>query len=278
MVKWLASTAHKKDRSSDLAKLRWIDPYLHDKPLQQITSEVIIAIQQARSEDRSIATVNRYIGVISAVLHYVHKLDWIPAVPAIPRYKETNKPTNWITPEQADALIYAMESQPRSKHIADMARFALATGLRAANVKGLQWRHLHGNAAIFQPHEHKAGYKTGKILRSPLNRTALEVVERWKGLHETHVFCYRGKPLKSIGVDGFHSAKRSAGLPDLRWHDLRHTWASWHVMNGTPLQVLQELGGWESYEMVLRYAHLAPSHVDSYADNVVNSLRNVKTL
>jgi hypothetical protein len=36
-----------------------------------------------------------------------------------------------------------------------------------------------------------------------------------------------------------------------RWHDLRHTWASWHVQNGTPLQELMELGSWASYEMVL---------------------------
>jgi integrase len=46
-----------------------------------------------------------------------------------------------------------------------------------------------------------------------------------------------------------------------RWHDLRHTWASWHVQNGTPLRELMELGGWASYEMVLRYAHLAADHL-----------------
>ena len=51
------------------------------------------------------------------------------------------------------------------------------------------------------------------------------------------------------------------GITDFRWHDLRHTWASWHVQNGTPLFALQELGGWESAEMVRRYAHLAADHL-----------------
>ena len=50
-----------------------------------------------------------------------------------------------------------------------------------------------------------------------------------------------------------------------RWHDLRHTWASWHVQSGTPLQELMELGSWASYEMVLRYAHLAADHLQGAA-------------
>jgi integrase len=47
---------------------------------------------------------------------------------------------------------------------------------------------------------------------------------------------------------------------------LRHTWASWHVQSGTPLFALQELGGWESTEMVRRYAHLAADHLAAYAE------------
>lgn len=49
-------------------------------------------------------------------------------------------------------------------------------------------------------------------------------------------------------------------------NDLRHTWASWHVQAGTPLHVLQELGGWESAEMVRRYAHLSSEHLAQYVD------------
>jgi len=45
-------------------------------------------------------------------------------------------------------------------------------------------------------------------------------------------------------------------------------WASWHVQSGTPLQVLQELGGWSSYEMVLRYAHLSAGHLADYAEKL----------
>ena len=56
-----------------------------------------------------------------------------------------------------------------------------------------------------------------------------------------------------------------SGIENFRWHDLRHTWSSWHVQDGTPLHVLQELGGWETPAMVRRYAHLAVTHLAPYA-------------
>jgi integrase len=48
---------------------------------------------------------------------------------------------------------------------------------------------------------------------------------------------------------------------------LRHTWASWHVQNRTPLNVLKELGGWASLDMVLRYAHLSSDYLSGYSNN-----------
>ncbi len=61
---------------------------------------------------------------------------------------------------------------------------------------------------------------------------------------------------------------RRAGIENFRFHDLRHTWASWLVQEGVPLSALQEMGGWESIEMVRRYAHLAPSHLTEHAQKI----------
>lgn len=58
---------------------------------------------------------------------------------------------------------------------------------------------------------------------------------------------------------------KRAGITDFRFHDLRHTWASCLVQAGVPLSALQEMGGWESIEMVRRYAHLAPNHLAEHA-------------
>jgi integrase len=91
-----------------------------------------------------------------------------------------------------------------------------------------------------------------------------------------HVFSYKGKPIIQVSTKAWYAALERADIRDFRWHDLRHTWASWHVQQGTPLFALQELGGWESAEMVRRYAHLAADHLAPYAERlcalrVVNS-------
>ena len=76
------------------------------------------------------------------------------------------------------------------------------------------------------------------------------------------------KPILQVSTKAWYKALKRAGIEAFRWHDLRHTWASWHVQQGTPLFALQELGGWESSEMVRRYAHLAAEHLASYAERL----------
>jgi len=51
----------------------------------------------------------------------------------------------------------------------------------------------------------------------------------------------------------WHKALKRTGIENFRWHDLRHTWVSWHIQEGMPLQVL---GGWSGTDMVQRYAPL----------------------
>jgi integrase len=80
--------------------------------------------------------------------------------------------------------------------------------------------------------------------------------------------------MAAIGDSWKRTLKRT-GIENFRFHDLRHTWASWHVMSGTSLQELMELGGWKSYEMVLRYAHLAPEHLADVAQRIERQWENV---
>lgn len=67
---------------------------------------------------------------------------------------------------------------------------------------------------------------------------------------------------------GFKEACARAGVPEFTWHGLRHTWATWHIQNGTPLEVLQKLGGWSDLRMVMNYAHHAPGFAAQFVNNV----------
>jgi integrase len=80
------------------------------------------------------------------------------------------------------------------------------------------------------------------------------------------VFVKAGKPVHQTSTRAWRRAVAKAAIQDFCWHDLRHTWASWHVQNGTPLNILQELGGWSSFRMVQRYAHLSSEHLRSWVD------------
>jgi integrase len=109
--------------------------------------------------------------------------------------------------------------------------------------------------------------KTGEGRGIPLNSDAITALIEVTGHHPDYCFTYHGKPMDRIGSAWKRSLSK-AQIEDFRFHDLRHTWASWHVMAGTSLYELMELGGWKSYEMVLRYAHLSSDHLSNAADRI----------
>ena len=117
--------------------------------------------------------------------------------------------------------------------------------------------------------------KNGEVRVVPLNADALAVIREWIEAdkhHVEYVFSFRGKALiVQVATRMWRRACTSAGLPGFRFHDLRHTWASWQSQAGTPMQFIQELGGWKSLPMVQRYSHLAASHLASYADRTTLS-------
>ena len=75
------------------------------------------------------------------------------------------------------------------------------------------------------------------------------------------VFTSRGKPYNRDRAKAWQAALRRAGIENFRWHDSRHTSASWLAQKGVSLSEIQEMGGWETPSMVQRYAHLSPAHL-----------------
>ncbi len=262
--------------------LRWLDKYLGGKYLSEIDRDLIDRITRAkRSEyvavntkagpkltNRKVrpSTVNRVLEVLASVLNASIDWEWIERIPKVAMLTEPTKRIRWITQEQAHHLVTLLPN-----HLSEMALFSLETGLRRANVTGLNWSQIDLARKMAWIHPDQA--KAKKAIPVPLSDTAIAVLRRQRAAKRLpefidSVFVFRGKPVHQTGTKAWKKALTKAGITNFRWHDLRHTWASWHVQRGTPLHVLKELGGWETMEMVQRYAHLSADHLAQWVQSM----------
>jgi integrase len=262
-VRWLKESGHKATLGQDKSHLRWLDAHLGGKYLDMISRSVIDRITDAKlAEGVSNATVNRPLEIVRAILRRcVNDWEWLDRAPQVRMLKEPTRRVRFLARHEAQRLLTMLP-----EHLAAMAAFSLATGLRRANVTGLQWSQVDLVRRLAWIHPDQA--KARKAIAVPLNTEAVLIIRRRIGSHESHVFSFRGKPIRQVSTKAWYQALERAGIENFRWHDLRHTWASWHVQNGTPLHALQELGGWESPEMVRRYAHFSAEHLAPYAERV----------
>ena len=102
--------------------------------------------------------------------------------------------------------------------------------------------------------------KAGHSLGVPLTAEAIQVLNALPR-NGDYVFQWRGERIDDCNTLAFQNAVKTAKVEPLRWHDRRHTWASWAVQSGVSLHELMLLGGWRSFSMVLRYSHFAPHHL-----------------
>ena len=262
VVRWLNERAHKKSLRSDKQALRYLNQHLADKMLDEINRHLIERIKAHKlSTGAKNSTVNRTIAVLRGILIAAHReWEWLENHPIVKLLPVKDERVRWLTHEEV-ARLFA-ELPPLTKA---MAQFSLATGLRASNVIHLKWSNvdLQKRTAWIDANE----TKSGKSIAVPLNDDALSALRSQIGKHEISVFTYAGKPVNVVNNDTWRNALKRAGIENFRYHDLRHTWASWHIQNGTPLHVLKELGGWSDLKMVLRYAHLSSENLISYANN-----------
>jgi integrase len=240
------------------------------KELRVIGRPLIGKITDAKiAQGHSNATVNRTLEVLRAILRKcVNEWEWLDRAPQVRMLKEPTRRIRFLTRDEAQDVLAELP-----EHLADMAAFSLATGLRASNVTGLQWTEVDLMRRLAWVHPDQA--KARKAIPVPLNLEAVSLVRKQLGKHLMHVFSFRGKPITQVSTKARYGALERAGVSNFRWHDQRHTCASWHVQSGTPLFALQELGGWESAEMVRRYAHLAADHLAPFAERL-GALRAVE--
>jgi len=163
-----------------------------------------------------------------------------------------NTQMDFLSVEQIQALISACDGLLR-----DIVVVALRTGARRGELLSLTWDQVDFKGKAI----HLTKTKSGKARTIPMNQTVYETLARLRE-RATSEWVFESPRTGRAFVDlknGLREAYKKAGIPikGRPFHLLRHTWASHLVMNGCDLYTLMKLGGWQSQEMVQRYANLS---------------------
>ncbi len=259
---WLNERGEYPSRADDVLWLRWLHPHLYGTPLPKIDAARVTELQRVRqAEGVTARSVNAILQAVRGVLRAAQKRGWIDQTPPIRLLPEPSRRIRYLSEDEERRLLAALPP-----HLANIARFALATGLRMANITGLEWRQVdlgRRQAWIWADQS-----KTRQAITVPLNEDAVTVLRQQWGQHPTHVFIHRGQPLRHANGKAWRNALQRAEIAEFRFHDLRHTWATRHIQAGTPIHALMELGGWRDITMVRKYAHFSAAHLQDYAENV----------
>ena len=254
--RWLAEVPE-TSRKKELSVISALNEKLEHEPLRAINREAIQVLRELSvAEGRAHATVNRHMAILRAVLRKCVEWGYLEAAPAVPMFKVAEKDFRWLTHKEFDRLC--KELPP---HLKLAARFAVNTGLRMRSMLKLTWDRVDlARGRFWIPGvQMKGKYAHGM----PISKEVAKLFRKLKTANPKgeHVFQYLGEPIDDCNTAAFKAAVKAAELEPLRWHDLRHTFASWAVQGGVTLQELMELGAWKSYGMVLKYGHLAPDHL-----------------
>lgn len=252
---WRAST-----RKRNLYALRFFER-LTDIPLAEIKANEVRAAADYVYRFQRPASGNRILAVFRSVLRACVGWGWLEHCPPVSMAHVADKEPQWLTKEQCQALLREVPEHTRAPLI-----FSILTGLRMANVRDLTWDRVDlERGHLWVPSSH---YKTKKTLGLSLSAAAVRLLSALPRECQ-HVFTYKGERVKDRwNTRAFRNARKRAGVADIRWHDLRHTFASWLAIEGASELVLMQLGGWTSTKMPARYAHLRASDTRQWVDAV----------
>lgn len=203
------------------------------------------------------ATINRRLAYMRSVMNKARK-EWGIDTGDLEINKhlldEPEARTRWITPDEADQLI--KEAAP---HLKPCIRFALLTGLRLNNITALRWEQIKLQERVIS-FKVKSSLPGRKLHVIPISDALFSLLMEQKPRKDGFVFLRHFKNKKPVPITKFRrsfaTACQKAGIEDFRFHDLRHTAASWMRQNGVPIEVVQKVLGHANIATTMKYAHL----------------------
>ncbi len=252
--------------------LRARDYFGAETALEEITAGRLTSWKeslQARDSPRggrlAPATVNRALAAVRHLLRMAHQ-EWeaLPAVPRIRLEREPEGRLRFLSEAEATRLLNACRTS-KSPHLFGVVTIALHAGMRKQEILSLTWERVDMSRGVLRLEGRaRDGGRTKTATRRevPMNQAVYDVLRALPGAKESGpVFAKaNGRAWGQIRT-AFELACERAKVFDFRFHDLRHTCASWLIMRGRSLKEVQELLGHRDFKMTLRYAHLSPDRL-----------------
>jgi integrase len=260
--------------------IRWhvalVQSYLGHLEPKQVHDQTLERFVKARLADgASATTINRSLEVVRTILNRAARsyrdsdgrpwLDGLP--PLITMLPEDPRSPYPITWQEQDTLFHRLPP-----HLARMALFTINTGLRDSNVCGLQWEwevkvpELGRSVFVIPPE----AFKTKRSHVVILNDVAWSIIKAQRGKHPMWVFPYHGRRMERMNNNGWQQARRAAGLPLVRVHDLRHSFACRLRAAGVSAEDREALLGHANHSMAGHYASADVGHLLKQANLVLN--------
>ena len=242
--------------ASDQASMwrTYILPQLKHVRLETLSSRQVDALH-AKVSTAGKTRANRVVESLRKALNLAIRWGWITQNPALGfRRNPEHARERYLKPEEYDRFFLALEEMPH-RMAADAIRLLAMTGARSGEVLSLEWADLDLEHGLWNRPASKS--KDRRRKRVTLSNEALALLLRLKATAEhDHVFTTaNGRPLQDLKRPWAWLRER-AELPDLRIHDLRHSFASVLISGGETLETIGKLLGHSQHQTTLRYAHL----------------------
>ncbi len=263
----LPTKVKNKDRRTFRQRLTWWKTAIGGYALADVTPGLIGECRDKLSrttnhygERLSPATLNRYLAAFSAGLkHAVNEWQWLDDNPMrrVTKRAESRGRVRYLSEAERERLLAACRESD-NPYLYPAVVLALATGARKGELFKLRWRNVDLERGVMTLWNTKAG--DDRTL--PLPRPALEVLADCAKVQRINTdLVFPGKTGRPAIIDKpWREALERAQVEDFRFHDLRHSCASYLAMNGATLAEIAEILGHKTLQMVKRYSHLSEQH------------------
>jgi len=231
-------------------------------------------IYKAKRKMIAPATVNRYGAAMSAVITWSIKRriapkGYVHPCRSVERQEENNEKTRFLTQEECTRLLEACKAS-KWRRLYLLVLLALSTGARKGELLGMRW----ADVDLVQRVAHVGRSKNGDPKVLPLIPAVVEQLEALAGAPTAFVFPSERVTMKAYSFEPrWTEALRAAQIRGFRFHDLRHSCASFLAQNGATLLEIGDLLGHRQLSMTKRYSHLASSHRSALVNRVLGDLR-----